>query len=203
MRGSVIVSAVRLPTGKFLGTLKSLPAPELGAKVVREAVARAGIEPELVDECIMGNVVSAGAGQAPARQAALKGGLGDHVAALTINKVCGSGLKSVMLAAHNRARGEVGVAPREHHLRALQVRRGDQEAVEIVGFEFAEFAGCKLQFGIVGGGTFGRLTQQPCHLGIVEVSKLGELMRRDAAIAGFHFRNGRTVHVHKLGHLPL
>ena len=66
MRESVIVSAVRLPTGKFLGSLKSLPAPELGAKVVREAVSRAGIEPGLVDECIMGNVVSAGAGQAPA-----------------------------------------------------------------------------------------------------------------------------------------
>ena len=87
MRESVIVSAVRLPTGKFLGSLKDLPAPELGAKVVREAVARAGIEPDSVDECIMGNVVSAGTGQAPARQAALKGGLSDHVAALTVNKV--------------------------------------------------------------------------------------------------------------------
>ncbi len=110
MRESVIVSAVRLPTGKFLGALKSLPAPELGAKVVREAVARAGIEPELVDECIMGNVVSAGAGQAPARQAALKGGLGDHVAALTINKVCGSGLKSVMLASQGIATGDIDIA---------------------------------------------------------------------------------------------
>ena len=110
MRESVIVSAVRLPTGKFLGSLKSLPAPELGAKVVREAVARAGIEPGLVDECIMGNVVSAGAGQAPARQAALKGGLGDHVAALTINKVCGSGLKAVMLAAQGIATGDIDIA---------------------------------------------------------------------------------------------
>ena len=81
MRESVIVSAARLPTGKFLGALKSLPATDLGARVVREAVARAGIEPEMVDECIMGNVVSAGAGQAPARQAAIRGGLGDHVAA--------------------------------------------------------------------------------------------------------------------------
>ena len=110
MRESVIVSAVRLPTGKFLGALKSLPAPELGAKVVREAVARAGIEPDLVDECIMGNVVSAGAGQAPARQAALKGGLGDHVAALTINKVCGSGLKAVMLASQGIATGDIDIA---------------------------------------------------------------------------------------------
>src|SRR5688572_9518424 len=98
MRNAYIVSAVRVPTGKFLGTLKDLSAPELGAMVVRESVARAGIEPALVDECIMGNVVSGGTGQAPARQAALKGGLADHVAALTINKVCGSGLKAVMLA---------------------------------------------------------------------------------------------------------
>ena len=110
MRESVIVSAVRLPTGKFLGSLKSLPAPELGAKVVQEAVRRAGIEPGLVDECIMGNVVSAGAGQAPARQAALKGGLGDHVASLTINKVCGSGLKAVMLAAQGIATGDIDIA---------------------------------------------------------------------------------------------
>ena len=110
MRESVIVSAARLPTGKFLGALKSVPATELGAKVVREAVARAGIEPALVDECIMGNVVSAGAGQAPARQAALKGGLGDHVAALTINKVCGSGLKAVMLASQGIATGDIDVA---------------------------------------------------------------------------------------------
>ena len=110
MRESVIVSAVRVPTGKFLGSLKSLPAPELGAKVVREAVRRAGIEPGLVDECIMGNVVSAGAGQAPARQAALQGGLGDHVASLTINKVCGSGLKAVMLAAQGIATGDIDIA---------------------------------------------------------------------------------------------
>ena len=110
MRESVIVSAVRLPTGKFLGALKSLPATELGAKVVREAVRRAGIEPGLVDECIMGNVVSAGAGQAPARQAALQGGLGDHVASLTINKVCGSGLKAVMLAAQGIATGDIDIA---------------------------------------------------------------------------------------------
>ena len=110
MRESVIVSAARLPTGKFLGALKSVPVTDLGARVVREAVARAGIEPELVDECIMGNVVSAGAGQAPARQAAIKGGLGDHVAALTINKVCGSGLKAVMLASQGIATGDIDVA---------------------------------------------------------------------------------------------
>ena len=110
MRESVIVSAVRLPTGKFLGALKSLPATDLGARVVREAVSRAGIEPAAVDECIMGNVVSAGLGQAPARQAALGGGLPDHVGALTINKVCGSGLKAVMLASQGIATGDIDVA---------------------------------------------------------------------------------------------
>jgi acetyl-CoA C-acetyltransferase len=110
MREAVIVSAVRLPTGKFLGTLKDCSAPELGAMVVREAVARAGIDPASVDECIMGHVVSAGAGQAPARQAALKGGLADHVAALTINKVCGSGLKAVMLAHQGIQTGDIEIA---------------------------------------------------------------------------------------------
>jgi acetyl-CoA C-acetyltransferase len=110
MREAVIVSAVRTPTGKFLGTLKDFSAPELGAMVVREAVRRAGIDPAAVDECIMGNVVSAGAGQAPARQAALKGGLADHVAALTINKVCGSGLKAVMLAHQGIQTGDIDIA---------------------------------------------------------------------------------------------
>jgi acetyl-CoA C-acetyltransferase len=110
MREAVIVSAVRTPTGKFLGTLKDFPATRLGALVVADAVRRAGIDPEIVDECIMGNVVSAGLGQNPARQAALGGGLPDHVAALTINKVCGSGLKAVMLAAQGVATGDIDVA---------------------------------------------------------------------------------------------
>ena len=110
MRESVIVSAVRTPTGKFLGALKAFTAPQLGALVVAEAVRRAGLDPAIVDECIMGNVVSAGLGQNPARQAALRGGLPDHVAALTINKVCGSGLKAVMLAAQAVAAGDIDVA---------------------------------------------------------------------------------------------
>jgi acetyl-CoA C-acetyltransferase len=110
MRQSVIVSAVRTPTGKFLGVLKGFTATELGAMTVREAIRRAGIDPEIVDECIMGNVVSAGQGQNPARQAALKGGLPDHVAALTINKVCGSGLKAVMLADQGIRAGDIDVA---------------------------------------------------------------------------------------------
>jgi acetyl-CoA C-acetyltransferase len=106
----VIVSAVRTPTGRFLGSLKPFSAPELGALVVREAVRRAGIDPATVDECVMGNVVSAGLGQNPARQAALSGGLADHVGAVSVNKVCGSGLKAVMLAAQGIATGDVDVA---------------------------------------------------------------------------------------------
>jgi acetyl-CoA C-acetyltransferase len=110
MRETVIVSAVRTPTGKFLGGLKDFRAPQLGALVIREAVSRAGIDPALVDECIMGNVVSAGVGQAPARQAALGAGLAPRVAALTINKVCGSGLKAVMLAQQAIATGDINIA---------------------------------------------------------------------------------------------
>src|ERR1041384_8260097 len=110
MRESVLLSAVRTPTGKFLGALKELSATDLGALVVREAVRRAGIDASAVNECLMGNVVSAGLGQAPARQAALRGGLDHSVAALTINKVCGSGLKAVMLAAQGIATGDIDIA---------------------------------------------------------------------------------------------
>jgi acetyl-CoA C-acetyltransferase len=95
----VIISGCRTPVGKFQGSLSDFRAPELGAIVVREAVKRAGIDPARVDECIMGNVVSAGLGQNPARQAAIFGGLSPATGAMTINKVCGSGLKSVALAA--------------------------------------------------------------------------------------------------------
>jgi acetyl-CoA C-acetyltransferase len=105
----VILSAARTPTGRFLGGLKTLTAPELGSIAIREAIARAGIDPSSVDECIMGCVVTAGLGQAPARQAALKAGLPDAVGALTINKVCGSGLKAVMLAAQGIATGDASV----------------------------------------------------------------------------------------------
>ena len=110
MSDSVIVSAVRLPTGKFLGALKDLSAPELGGLVVKEVVTRAGIDPTIVNECIMGNVVSAGLGQNPARQAALNGGLPVQVGAVTINEVCGSGLKAVMLATQGIAAGDIEVA---------------------------------------------------------------------------------------------
>jgi len=105
----VIVSAARTPIGKFQGAYKDMSATDLGASAVRAAVARAGIDGALVDECIMGNVVSAGLGQAPARQAALRGGLPEQVGALTINKVCGSGLKAVMLASALIRGGEARV----------------------------------------------------------------------------------------------
>jgi acetyl-CoA C-acetyltransferase len=95
----VILSAVRTAIGKFQGGLSDISAPQLGAVVVREAVKRAGVDPKQVDECIMGLVVSAGLGQNPARQAALFGGLPPEVGAMTVNKVCGSGLKAVALAA--------------------------------------------------------------------------------------------------------
>jgi acetyl-CoA C-acetyltransferase len=110
MRQAVIVSAVRTPTGKFLGGLKAFTAPQLGAMVVGAAVKRATVDPALIDECIMGNVIQAGIGQNPARQAALNGGLTDRVAAMTINKVCGSGLKAVMLAAQGIATGDIDIA---------------------------------------------------------------------------------------------
>lgn len=95
---AVIISAARTPTGKFQGALKGFSAPELGAIAIKEAVKRAGVDPAKVDEVIMGCVVQAGIGQAPARQAALKAGLPPEVSALTINMVCGSGLRAVALA---------------------------------------------------------------------------------------------------------
>src|ERR1700723_853866 len=96
---AVIISGCRTPVGKFQGSLSDFSAPQLGAIVVREAVKRAGVEVTEIDECIMGNVISAGLGQNPARQAAIYGGLSSATGAMTINKVCGSGLKAVALAA--------------------------------------------------------------------------------------------------------
>jgi acetyl-CoA C-acetyltransferase len=106
----VIVSAVRTPIGRFLGGLSPLSAPELGGIVIREAVRRAGVSLDDIDEVIMGNVIQGGVGQAPARQAMLKGGIPSSVSAVTINKVCGSGLKSVMLASQAIKAGDLQVA---------------------------------------------------------------------------------------------
>ncbi|MDQ2976061.1 MAG: acetyl-CoA C-acetyltransferase [Acidobacteriota bacterium] len=109
MREPVIISAVRTPVGKFLGSLKGFTATELGAMVVRESVRRAGVPPEDVDEVIMGCVIQAGLGQNPARQAALRGGLLPAVSAVTVNKVCGSGLKAVMMAAQGIQLGDTEI----------------------------------------------------------------------------------------------
>jgi len=106
IREAVIIGAVRTPVGKFLGSLKGFKATELGAIVVRESVKRASLNPEEVDEVIMGCVIQAGLGQNPARQAALYGGLPNTVSAVTINKVCGSGLKAVMMAAQGIQLGD-------------------------------------------------------------------------------------------------
>jgi len=109
MEEIVIVSAVRTPIGKFQGSLSDLSAVQLGALAVRESVRRAGVDAASIDECILGNVVSAGLGQNPARQAALKGGLPMEVSAMTINKVCGSGLKAVALAAQSIQTGNAEI----------------------------------------------------------------------------------------------
>ena len=136
----VIVSGARTPIGRFLGGLSSLAATELGAIAVRAAVERAGIDAGAVDEVIMGNVVGAGAGQAPARQAAIHGGIPPAVPAMTINKVCGSGLKSVMLAAQ-------------------AIKAGDAQALVTGGFESMSNVPY-LQRGLRGGVKFGDQTLQ-------------------------------------------
>src|SRR4029079_383097 len=110
MAEPVILSAARTPTGKFLGACKTVTAPELGRIPIREALVRAGVAPDQVDECFMGNVVSAGIGQAPAPQASLRAGLPRTVGAMTLNMVCGSGLRAVMLASQGVQTGDINVA---------------------------------------------------------------------------------------------
>ena len=139
-RTPVILDGVRTPIGRFLGGLSPLSGPELGAVAVREAVARSGVDAAEVDEVIMGNVVSAGAGQAPARQAAVNGGVPASVPAVTVNKVCGSGLKAVMLAAQ-------------------AVRAGDARLVVAGGFESMSNVPYYLP-GMRGGVKFGDRTVQ-------------------------------------------
>jgi len=110
LQDAVILSAARLPTGRFLGALKDFTAPELGALAIREAIVRAGLDAALIEQCYLGNVVSAGQGQAPARQAALGAGLSDDVSAVTVNQVCGSGLRAVMMAAQAIGAGDATLA---------------------------------------------------------------------------------------------
>lgn len=110
MESVVILSSVRTPVGSFQGAFSTLPAPKLGAIAIKEALQKAGVKTDEVDECIMGEVLTAGVGQAPARQAALGAGLKNSTPCMTINKVCGSGLKSVMMAADNIRLGETKIA---------------------------------------------------------------------------------------------
>ena len=109
MEEIVIVGAARSAIGKFGGTLAKMPASDLGAHVIRKLLERSGVRPEQVSEVILGQVLAAGVGQNPARQAAIKAGLPDMIPAMTINKVCGSGLKAVMLAAQSVANGDADV----------------------------------------------------------------------------------------------
>lgn len=106
MKEVVIVSAVRTPIGSFLGSLSSVPAPQLGAVAIRAALEKISLEPSRVEEVLMGHVVQAGAGQAPARQAAIKAGIPDTVPCTTVNKVCASGMKAIMQAAQAIALGD-------------------------------------------------------------------------------------------------
>ncbi|MDE2944957.1 MAG: acetyl-CoA C-acyltransferase [Gemmatimonadota bacterium] len=129
----VIVSAARLPTGRFMGGLSSLAAPDLGGLAISAAVDRAGVDPEEIDDVIMGNVVQAGVGQAPARQAAVRGGVPVTVPAVTVNKVCGSGLKAVMLAAQAIKAGDARVVVAggmESMSNAPYLLRGHREGVK-------------------------------------------------------------------------
>jgi acetyl-CoA C-acetyltransferase len=140
-RTPVILSATRTPIGKYLGGLAPLTAPELGSIVIREALKRAGVSPAEVDEVIMGHVIQGGAGQAPARQAMLKAGIPGTVPALTVNKVCGSGLKAVMLAAQSIragdnevvvAGGQESMSNAPHYVYGMRagVKLGDQKLVD-------------------------------------------------------------------------
>lgn len=167
----VIVSAVRTPIGRFQGGLSPLGAPELGAVAIREAVRRAGLGAGDVSEVLMGNVVQGGVGQAPARQAALKGGLPGTVAALTVNKVCGSGLKAVMLAAQ-------------------AVKAGDADCVVAGGMESMSNAPYYL-FGLRGGVKFGNQTLVDgvihdglwCSFGACHMGAYAEYTAKRAGIA--------------------
>ncbi len=142
----VIVSAVRTPVGRYLGGLSPMPATKLGAIAVREAMSRAGVEPGAVEEVIMGMVVQGGAGQAPARQAAIHGGVPDEVPALTVNKVCGSGLKAVMLASQAIRAGDAqcivaggmeSMSNAPHYIYGMRggVKYGNQQLVDAVQYD--------------------------------------------------------------------
>jgi acetyl-CoA C-acetyltransferase len=169
MSDAFLLSAARTPIGKHLGALAEVPAPELGAVALREALRRANVDPAKVDEAIMGCVLQAGLGQNPARQAALKAGLPDAIAACTVNKVCGSGLKAAMLAAQ-------------------AIRAGDAELVLAGGMESMSRAPYLL-FGARAGWKFGdqKLMDEMIHDGLwcaCENWHMGEAAERIATKCG-------------------
>ena len=157
-RTPVIVSAARLPTGRFLGALGPLEAPELGARAIEAALERAGIDPDALEDAIVGNVVQAGVGQAPARQAAIRGGVPATVPAVTVNKVCGSGLKAVMMAAQAIRAGDYAAAVAggmESMSNAPYLVRGHREGVK--------FGDGKLEDAVVLDGLWCSFGE--CHMG--------------------------------------
>jgi acetyl-CoA C-acetyltransferase len=157
-RTPVIVSAARLPTGRFLGALSGLEAPDLGARAIEAAVERSGVDPDDIEDVIVGNVLQAGVGQAPARQAAIAGGVPEDVPAVTINKVCGSGLKAVMLAAQAVRAGDNSVVVAggmESMSNAPYLLRGHREGVK--------FGDDELVDGVVHDGLWCSFGE--CHMG--------------------------------------
>src|SRR5688500_1252022 len=157
-RTPVIVSAVRTPIGRYLGGLAPLTPPELGAIAIREAVKRAGIDPMSIEEVIMGQVIQGGSGQAPGRQASLKAGIPATVSAMTINKVCGSGLKAVMLAAQSIkagdaqvivAGGQESMSNAPHYVYGMRngVKLGDQQMVDGMIKDGLWCASCNVHMG--------------------------------------------------------
>jgi acetyl-CoA C-acetyltransferase len=178
---AVLVSAVRTPIGRFLGGLAALSAPRLGAAAVREAVDRSGVAPGEIDEVILGHVVQAGAGQAPARQAAIHAGLPAEIPALTINKVCGSGLKAVMLAAQAVRAGDARV-----------VLAGGMESMSNVPFylrglrEGVKFGSQELIDGLIHDGLWCSFGE--CHMGghAEYTAQKAGISRHDADQFSFH-----------------
>jgi acetyl-CoA C-acetyltransferase len=189
MTDAFILSAARTPVGKYLGGLSELTAPQLGAAAVREALRRAAVPPERIDEVIMGNVLQAGVGQNPARQAALKAGLPDTVAAFTVNKVCGSGLKAVMLAAQAIRAGDAELlvaggmesmsqAPYLLFGARQGWKYGDQKVVDAMIHDglWCAFEGCHM-------GNSAEYIAAKCHVSRAEQDRFAAQSHRRAAAA--------------------
>jgi acetyl-CoA C-acetyltransferase len=189
MTDAFLLSAARTPVGKYLGGLSELTAPQLGAVAVREALRRAAVPPERIDEVIMGNVLQAGVGQNPARQAALKAGLPDTVAAFTVNKVCGSGLKAVMLAAQAIRAGDADLlvaggmesmsqAPYLLFGARAGWKFGDQKVVDAMIHDglWCAFEGCHM-------GNSAEYIAAKCHVSRAEQDRFAAQSHRRAADA--------------------